>query len=66
MTTTFGHYLLEPLLNLKAYQSKRVSSYDRTGANRDFITIEPGLALGASSTSGSPFIRRIRFTRAPR
>lgn len=62
MTTQFGHYLLEPLLSLKSYQSKRISSYDRTGANRDFITIEPGQTATIADIAGPGCIKHLWVT----
>jgi len=42
MSGILDHHLLEGLPFLRNYRSKRFSSWDQTGANRDYIEIEPG------------------------
>lgn len=42
MNNIWGTSLIEGLPFLRSYKSKRFSSFDRTGANRDWVTLEPG------------------------
>jgi len=46
------------------YVLKRVSSYDRSGGNRDYRTIEPGATLTVLDESGPGVITHIWFTLA--
>lgn len=42
MASILGNYFLEGLPFYRDYHSKRISSWDRTGANRDAVRIESG------------------------
>ena len=46
----------------KDYVQKRVSSYDRTGGNQDYRSIEPGQTLTIFDESGPGTITHIWFT----
>jgi len=54
--------LLDNLIQKQDYISKRVSSYDRTGANRDFCSIEPGETLTLAEITGPAIIHHIWVT----
>jgi len=54
--------ILGSLPKLKDYVSKRASSWDRTGGNRDFIRIEPGETSTLAELDGPASIRHIWFT----
>lgn len=53
---------LGDLPRLRAYRSRRVSSYDRTGGNRDWIDIEPGQRRVFAAIDGPGCIRHIWMT----
>jgi hypothetical protein len=53
---------LDQLTVLKNYQSKRISSWDRTGGNRDWITISPGDKAILADIKGPGCIRHIYAT----
>ncbi|HEK85358.1 MAG: glycoside hydrolase family 172 protein [Candidatus Saccharicenans sp.] len=59
-----GNSLLEDLARLKNYQRKRISSYDRTGKNADFIRIEPGQIAELARIPGAGIIKHIWITLA--
>nr|HPZ98138.1 DUF2961 domain-containing protein [Phycisphaerae bacterium] len=44
---------------LRDYRSKRISSYDRTGGNRDWVDIEPGAQHEIARIDGPGCIRHI-------
>ena len=46
----------------KDYVQRRVSSYDRTGGNQDYRSIEPGQTLTIFDESGPGTITHIWFT----
>jgi hypothetical protein len=50
------------LARLRDYQSRRSSSYDRTGGNADFIPIEPGATATLLDTAGPGLVTHIWFT----
>jgi hypothetical protein len=54
--------LLGNLIQKQDYRSKRISSYDRTGANRDFYSIEPGETLTLAEIKGPAVIHHIWVT----
>ncbi|MGQ9471624.1 MAG: glycoside hydrolase family 172 protein [Candidatus Aminicenantales bacterium] len=54
--------LLRPLATLQDYRSSRVSSFDRTGGNRDYLTIEPGETAVLASLKGPGAIHHIWVT----
>lgn len=54
--------LLENLTQEQDYISKRISSYDRTGANRDFYSLLPGEALPLAEIAGPAIIHHIWVT----
>jgi len=53
---------LAGLPRLRDYQSKRVSSYDRTGGNRDWVDIEGGKVMTLADIPGPACIRHIWMT----
>jgi hypothetical protein len=54
--------LLQNLTQKQDYISKRISSFDRTGANRDFYSIEPGTTLILAEINGPAIIHHIWVT----
>lgn len=54
--------LLRSLATLQDYRSYRVSSFDRTGGNRDYLTIEPGETAVLASLKGPGAIHHIWVT----
>ena len=57
-----GQDILSKLGEKQAYRSKRVSSYDRTGGNRDSISIEPGKTAVLAEIKGPGAIHHIWVT----
>jgi len=53
---------LSGLPRLKSCRRRRVSSYDRTGGNRDFITIPRGERVALAEIEGSGCVRHIWVT----
>lgn len=53
---------LERLARLRDGRSKRISSYDRTGGNADFITLEPGEIVDIAQINGPGIIKHIWVT----
>ena len=53
---------LDTLFLLKKCRSRRISSYDRTGGNHDWIDLEPGETKEVARISGSGIIRHIWMT----
>lgn len=55
-----------PLANIAALQekvrTKRISSYDRTGGNKDKITIAPGETAELAAIQGAGIIKHIWMT----
>ena len=54
--------LLEGLIRKQDYRSNRISSYDVTGENRDFLSIEPGKTVTLAEISGPAIIHHIWVT----
>lgn len=57
-----GHSTLADLARLRSAKSRRISSYDRTGGNRDWYTIAPGEAKPIAEIAGAGCIRHIWCT----
>ncbi|HTZ32948.1 MAG TPA: glycoside hydrolase family 172 protein [Methylomirabilota bacterium] len=55
---------LSSLAEPRAYTLKRVSSYDRTGGNADYRTIDPGATLTVLDEAGPGIITHVWFTLA--
>ncbi len=53
---------LDHLTALKNYKSKRISSYDRSGKNRDCLTIRAGKTATIAEISGAGIIKHIWVT----
>ena len=55
-----GQGSLASLVRLRDFKSRRLSSYDRSGGNFDFVTVAPGatVALGAIAGAGCLLGRR--------
>jgi hypothetical protein len=54
--------LLEKLAGKQSYRSKRVSSFDRSGGNRDALRIEPGKTAVLAELNGPAAIHHIWVT----
>ncbi len=50
------------LARLRDYKSRRSSSFDKTGGNADFISIEPGQTATLAELSGPSIVTHIWFT----
>ena len=57
-----GQDMLSKLGEKQNYRSKRISSYDRTGGNRDAISIEPGKTAVLAEIKGPAAIHHIWVT----
>jgi hypothetical protein len=57
-----GQDMLGKLGEKETYRSKRISSYDRTGGNRDSISIEPGKTVVLAELKGPAAIHHIWVT----
>src|SRR5258708_7840110 len=53
---------LTNLARLRNYQNQRASSYDRTGANADFIVVEPGQTIPLLQSAAPGIITHMWFT----
>jgi len=53
---------MEQLTDLKDYRSKRISSWDRTGGNRDWVTLSSGGKAVLADIKGSGCIRHMYAT----
>jgi len=53
---------LSDLARLRPYTSHRLSSYDRTGGNADFLTVTPGECVGLGEIEGPGCVRHIWTT----
>lgn len=62
MSSGVGVGPLSSLATLRDCVSKRASSYDVTGGNRDCISIEPGETVVVADLKGAGYIRHIWFT----
>ncbi|MBN2206642.1 MAG: DUF2961 domain-containing protein, partial [Candidatus Aminicenantes bacterium] len=58
----WGQDLLESLGRTQDFVSKRISSYDRTGANKDALTIEPGATAVLAEIRGPGAVHHIWVT----
>ena len=54
--------MLDNLASLRDYQSKRISSFDKTGGNGDCIPIEPGKTATLAEIQGPGIIKHIWIT----
>ena len=54
--------LLDGLIQKQDYRANRVSSYDKTGDNRDFLSIEPGETVTLAQIKGPGIIHHIWVT----
>ena len=57
-----GYSTLAGLARLRSFRSKRLSSFDRTGGNKDAITIAPGTTLVVGEIDGPACIKHIWST----
>ncbi len=57
-----GTGTLASLATIRAYRSKRISSWDRTGANDDFALFEPGETKTIATIDGPGCIKHIWMT----
>lgn len=53
---------LDHLVRLRNSQTERVSSFDRTGGNRDWVAINPGQTVTLAEIEGPGCIKHIWFT----
>ncbi|MBM4435882.1 MAG: hypothetical protein FJ029_01325 [Actinobacteria bacterium] len=58
----FGHGPLGWLATLDTAHSQRLSSWDRTGGNRDYVGIEPGQSGVLADLAGAGVVRHIWIT----
>lgn len=54
--------LLDGLIQKQDYRARRVTSYDTTGENRDFLSIEPGNTVTLADIAGPGIIHHIWVT----
>ncbi|MCR4409595.1 MAG: DUF2961 domain-containing protein [Candidatus Saccharicenans sp.] len=59
---TYGQNILSSLGEKQNYRSKRISSFDPTGGNRDAISIAPGQTAVLAEIKGPAAIHHIWFT----
>jgi len=59
---THSTSLLDKIAALKDYQSKRISSYDRSGKNADRLVIKPGESAELARIEGAGIIKHIWVT----
>lgn len=57
-----GHTTLTNLARIRAFRSRRLSSFDRTGGNKDAIPIEPGKSLTVAEIDGPGCIKHVWST----
>lgn len=60
-STTVGASPLDSLFLLQHTKTLRVSSWDRSGGNNDFVSVAPGQTRTLAEISGTGVIRRIFF-----
>ncbi len=53
---------LDTLFMMKDCKSRRISSFDRTGGNKDWITVEPGETIAFAQVQGCAIVRHIWCT----
>jgi hypothetical protein len=56
------HEFIQTLSQKKSGRSRRVSSYDRTGGNKDYISVHPGERVELCRLTGAGYIRHIWMT----
>jgi len=61
----WGQYSVRDLPNLPDYETHRDSSYDHTGANHDYISVQPGQTVTIFDEDGPGEIRHIWTTIPP-
>ncbi len=61
----FGQYSVRDLPNLPDYESERASSFDHTGGNHDYVSVEPGQTVTIFDEEGPAEIRHIWTTLPP-
>lgn len=59
-----GFGTLSNLARLRDYKSRRLSSWDRSGGNRDFVMVPPGERLTLGAITGAGVVRHIWMTMA--
>lgn len=62
ISLTYGQNILSSLGEKQNYRSKRISSFDPTGGNRDAISIAPGQTAVLAEIKGPAAIHHIWFT----
>jgi hypothetical protein len=60
----FAQYAVSDLPQLRNYESRRTSSYDRSGGNGDYRSLPPGATLALFDENGPAEIRHIWITMA--
>jgi len=58
----WAQFSLADLPRLKDYESERASSYDRTGGNHDYVSVDPGQTVTIFDSDGPGEIRHIWTT----
>ena len=56
---------LAGLARLRDYRSRRLSSYDRSGGNSDFLPLQPGQTASLGEIEGAGCVRHIWITTTP-
>jgi len=59
-----GFGTLSNLARLRDYKSRRLSSWDRSGGNRDFVMVPPGERITLGEITGAGVVRHIWMTMA--
>lgn len=59
-----GYGTLANLARLRNYRSRRLSSWDRTGGNRDFVQVPAGACLALGEIAGAGVVRHVWMTMA--
>ncbi len=60
-----GQFSVRDLPNLQDYESQRSSSFDRTGGNHDYVSVDPGQTVTIFDQDGPGEIRHIWTTLPP-
>ncbi|MGB8114024.1 MAG: DUF2961 domain-containing protein, partial [Candidatus Sulfotelmatobacter sp.] len=58
----WGQYSVSDLPQLKDYDSERASSFDHTGGNHDYVSVDPGQTVTIFDENGPAEIRHIWTT----
>ena len=58
----FGPGSLAGLARIRDYKSRRLSSWDRSGGNRDFVLVRPGQTVTLGSIEGAGIVRHLWMT----